>query len=70
MKVDASGRMRSKSDGGGKGKMIRGAQKVMEMIGVYGGDYPKRSLRQAAEYLLHLIAKAHNNIVAGKYLPP
>lgn len=71
--VDDPLRGRSRSDASGsakgKGKVRRGAHRVMEMMGVganNNGEDSKRSIRQAAECLMQLVAKAHNNIISGK----
>ncbi len=73
--VDDPLRGRSRSDASssakGKGKVRRGAHRVMEMMGVganNNGEDSKRSIRQAAECLMQLVAKAHNNIISGKYV--
>ena len=65
------GRSRSDASSSAKGKGRRGAHRVMEMMGVganNNGEESKRSIRQAAECLMQLVAKAHNNIISGKYV--
>lgn len=73
--IDDALRGRSRSDASsaakGKGKVRRGAHRVMEMMGVGANtndEDSKRSIRQAAECLMQLVAKAHNNIISGKYV--